>query len=328
MDSTVEQTTTQWSGNFFDIFLSREGLGNFMLRLLAAIVMVGFLIIVSKFFAKFVTKRLRENSIWNDEYTKKISGLVGEIIFYTLFVLSLLIGFSIVGIDFGWILGWISFGIWFAFKDVLGNMFAGIMVLTNKEFKLGDIIVVDDEKEYFGRVEEITIRYTVVRTFDLRKVIIPNLTLITKPVRTYDTEDVIRLETVFTVHYGTDLHQATQIIIEAVNALDFVKEKSSTKVNVQKFNESGVDLQVYFYFDPKWGKIIPVVTSEVHTVIMTALRTHNIVIPYPHTTLTVDYNDKNLLGSMVYVAKEAQKAHSAKSETSLTPNAGVKKAEK
>jgi small conductance mechanosensitive channel len=111
--------------------------------------------------------------------------------------------------------------------------------------------VIDDEKEYFGRVEEITIRYTVVRTFDLRKVIIPNLTLITKPVRTYDTEEIIRLETIFTVHYGTDLFVATQVIIDAVNALDFIKEKSSTKVNVQKFNESGVDLQVYFYFDPK-----------------------------------------------------------------------------
>ena len=96
-------------------------------------------------------------------------------------------------------------------------MFAGIMVLTNKEFRLGDIIVIDDEKEYFGRVEEITIRYTVVRTFDLRKVIVPNLTLITKPVRTYDSEEIIRLETVFTVHYGTDLYQATQVIIDSVN---------------------------------------------------------------------------------------------------------------
>jgi small-conductance mechanosensitive channel len=64
---------------------------------------------------------------------------------------------------------------------------------------------------------------------------------------------------------------------------------------------------VFFYFDPKGGKIIPVATSEVHTAIMDALRKNDIVIPYPHTTLTVDYNDKNLLGSMVYVAKEAQK---------------------
>lgn len=306
MEETQPATQTDTSWSLFEL-VSREALWWFFMRLLLAIVVVWLLLVISRFFAKLVSKRLRDNSIGNDEYTKKVSTLVGEIIFYTLFVVSLLIGLTIVWVDFGRILWWISFGIWFAFKDILWNMFAGIMVLTNKEFKLWDIIVIDDEKEYFGRVEEITIRYTVVRTFDLRKVIIPNLTLITKPVRTYDTEEIIRLETVFTVHYWTDLYKATQVIIEAVNALELTKEKSSTKVNVQKFNESGIDLQIYFYFDPKWGKVIPVVTSEVHTAIMEALRANNIVIPYPHRTLTVDYNDKNLLGSMVYVAKEAGK---------------------
>lgn len=305
MDETQTTQTESWV-SFFDL-ISRSEVWVFLFKLLLAIVVVGLLVLLSRFFSKFISTRLRDNSIWNDEYTKKISSLVGEIIFYTLFVVSLLIGLTIVGIDFGWILWWISFGIWFAFKDILWNMFAGIMVLTNKEFKLGDIIVIEDDQEYFGRVEEITIRYTVIRTFDLRKVIIPNLTLITKPVRTYDSEEIIRLETIFTVHYGTDLYQATQIIVAAVNALDFTKEKESTKVNIMKFNQSGVDLQVFFYFDPKGGKIIPVATSEVHKAIMDALRKNNIVIPYPHTTLTVDYNDKNLLWSMVYVAKEAQK---------------------
>ncbi|MEY3197947.1 MAG: hypothetical protein RL023_794, partial [Candidatus Parcubacteria bacterium] len=50
---------------------------------------------------------------------------------------------------------------------------------------------------YFGRIEEITIRYSVIRTLDLRRVIIPNLDLITRPVKTYDSEDMVRLD--FTV---------------------------------------------------------------------------------------------------------------------------------
>jgi len=80
-------------------------------------------------------------------------------------------------------------------------------VLTNKEFRLGDIIEVDyDQNTYFGRIEEITIRYTVIRMFDLRKVIIPNIDMVMNPVRTYDGEDLVRLETSFTVHYSTDVH--------------------------------------------------------------------------------------------------------------------------
>jgi len=169
--------------------------------------------------------------------------------------------------------------------------------------------VVDDEKkDYFGRIEEITIRYTVIRTFDLRKVIIPNLTLVTKPVRTYDSEDLVRLETNFTVHYWTHLQDVQKLIIECVNKLWIVKEKQSTRVNIQKFWRNWVELQIFFYFDPASGVIIPTAMSEVHTAIMDMFKDNGIVIPYPHRTLTVDHNDKNLLGSMLYVAQEAAKS--------------------
>lgn len=97
-------------------------------------------------------------------------------------------------------------------------MFAGIMVLTNNDYKLGDIIVVDDgDNEYFGRIEEITIRYTVIRTFELRKVIVPNLTMITKPVKTYDAEEVIRLDFTFTIHFDSPMPESLQIIKDAIN---------------------------------------------------------------------------------------------------------------
>lgn len=305
---TSSNTTNTGSSTFAEWLWSWETVWLFFIKLLIAIVIVGILVLLAKLFSKFVSKRLKSHSIVDDEYTGKVSGLVGEIIFYTLLVLSLLIGFTILGIDFGWILWGISFGIWFAFKDILGNLIAGILVLTNKEFKLGDVIVVDDEKkDYFGRIEEITIRYTVVRTFDLRKVIIPNLTLITKPIRTYDSEEVIRLDTVFTIHYGSDVETSLAIIKDAVNSVDYVKETQSTKVSVIQFGNHWLEILVYFYFDPNSGMLIQSAKSWVHKAIFQAFRDKGIVIPYPHSTLTVDYNDKNLLGSMIYVAKEAHK---------------------
>lgn len=255
-------------------------------------------------------RRLKSSSIVDDDYTNKVSGLVSEIIFYTLLVLSLLIWFSIVWIDFWWILWWISFGIWFAFKEILWNLIAWVLVLTNNEFKLWDVIVVEDKKkEYFWRIEEITIRYTVIRTFDLRKVIVPNLTLITQPVRTYDSEEIVRLDLNFTLHYGTNINQAQTIIKEAVNSIDYVKEKASTKVSVTAFGDHGLEMLVYFYFDPKWWMLIYSAKSWVFNAIFEALKAHDMIIPYPHTTVTVDHNDTNLLGSMLYVAKESQHFH-------------------
>ena len=80
-------------------------------------------------------------------------------------------------------------------KEILGNMIAGIMILYTKEFKLGDIIEVQADETYFGRIEEITIRYTIIRTLDLRQVVIPNLKLISVPIKTFSAEQLVKLGT-------------------------------------------------------------------------------------------------------------------------------------
>ena len=73
----------------------------------------------------------------NDDKTlSQVSGLVYDITFYVLLIISLFVGFQIAGFDVGVILGGVSFGVGFAFREVLGNMIAGIMILTTKEFKL------------------------------------------------------------------------------------------------------------------------------------------------------------------------------------------------
>ena len=157
---------------------------------------------------------------------------------------------------------------------------------------------------YFGRIEEITIRYTVVRTFDLRKVILPNIHMVMNPVRTYDGEDLVRLETSFTVHYSTDVQAAVSVMKEAVNALDFVREKESTKIMITKMGDHGLEIRVFFYMDPSEGKLIPIAQSEVNDAIYAKLIKEGIVIAYPHQVITVDHNDKNLIGTMLYVDKE------------------------
>lgn len=280
----------------------------FIIRLAVAIVVVLILLLISSYFKRFVVKRIRSNSIWDDDYTRKVSGLIWEIIFYTLTIFSILIWFMIIQVDFGRILWGISFGIWFAFKDILWNLISGILVLTNKEFRLGDIIEVDYENTtYFWRIEEITIRYTVIRMFDLRKVIVPNLHMVMNPVRTYDGEELVRLETQLTIHYHTDVESWLWVIKDAVNSLDFVKEKESTKVMLKQMWDHWLEIRIFFYIDPTAGKLIPVAQSEVNDVIYAAFIKEWIVIPYPHSTITVDHNDTNLIWTMLYVDKQKEK---------------------
>jgi len=128
--------------------------------------------------------------------------------------------------------------------------------------------------------------------------------MITKPVKTYDAEEVIRLDFTFTIHYGSPMPESLQIIKDAINGCEVSREHQSTKVNIQKFGKSGIEVLIYFYFDPKSGMLPQTAKGKIQEAIFKALHDHGIVIPYPHSSITVDHNDKNLIGTALYISKE------------------------
>ena len=155
-----------------------------------------------------------------------------------------------VGFNVGLIVGGISFGVGLAFKEILGNMIAGIMILYTKELKLGDVIEVNADQVYLGKIEEITIRYTIIRTIDLRQVVLPNMTLISVPIKTYSSETVIKMMIPFWAHYDSDISLVLDIIKNTVNSCDFIKQKENTKVFLSDYLDSSIEFKAFISFDP------------------------------------------------------------------------------
>jgi small-conductance mechanosensitive channel len=129
-------------------------------------------------------------------------------------------------------------------------MVAGIMILYTKEFRIGDIVEINADQVYFGRIEEITIRYTIIRTLDLRQVVIPNTTLITSPIKTFSSEPVIKLTISVRASYDSDNNQVIEIMKAAINSFDIVKDKENTKVFLSSFGDSSIEFKSFFSFDP------------------------------------------------------------------------------
>ena len=275
-----------------------------MLKLFLAIIVVWILIIISKIIASNIKKKIIRNSILSDEDAlEKTWNLVWDMVYYILLIFDIFIWFKIVWFDVGLLLWWLSFWIWMAFKDILWNMMAWIFILTTKDYTLWDIIKVEWWLWYFGYIEEITIRYTVLREFNNQKVIIPNLTLISSPIKTFNTEEFIRFDTTVSVHYDSDLEKTKTIIKQAVNSLDFVVEKEKTAIVTEKFADSWIDLKILFFIDPNWNVGWPIAKSIVNDTIKKVLEENDINIPYPHTVVTVDKNDQSLLKTILYAKK-------------------------
>ncbi len=257
-------------------------------KIVGAILVILFLLMISKFIAGIVRRNIVKNADPENKQIEKIAKLMHDITFYILIIFSFFIGFEMVGFNVGLIVWGISFGVWLAFKEILGNMIAGIMVLYTKEFKLGDIIEVSTDQTYFGKIEEITIRYTIIRTIDLRQVIIPNMTLISVPIKTYSSENIIKMIIPFWAHYDSDIHQVIEIIKTTVNSCEFVKEKDNTKVFLSEYLDSSIEFRAMISFDPNGGLLPEMVKGYIYEKINDEFEKNKINIPYNITTLTFE----------------------------------------
>ena len=105
-----------------------------------------------------------------------------------------------------------SVAIGFAFKDVLQNLLAGLLILIRRPYTIGDEIVVDN---YEGRVEHIESRATMIRTYDGRRVVIPNSDIYTKAVTVNTAYPTRRDEYNVGIGYGDDPMLAAEIFRQA-----------------------------------------------------------------------------------------------------------------
>jgi small conductance mechanosensitive channel len=100
------------------------------------------------------------------------------------------------------LLGISGVAIGFAFRDILQNFLAGILILLTEPFQIDDQIVF---KGFEGTVENIETRATTIRTYDGRRIVIPNSELFTNSVTVNTAFDNRRLEYDVGIGYGDDI---------------------------------------------------------------------------------------------------------------------------
>ena len=172
-------------------------------------------------------------------------------------------------------------------ENTIGNMIAGIMILTNKKVKLGDFVQLLGKLNIRGTIEEINIRYTVVRTYEKKRIIIPNSVLAKTPIKTYKSEPLIRGEIFFTVPRHVHIPQVKQILIETINAHTKVLYKEYTNVWIENFDARGLQIKSVFFGNPS-AKSPFMIARDLKPLVVANLKKYGINIPYPHITLSTE----------------------------------------
>lgn len=175
-------------------------------------------------------------------------------------------------------LGITSVAIGFAFKDVLQNFFAGILILWRRPFIVGDEIKVGS---YEGTVEEITTRSTRVRTYDGERAVLPNGDVYTDTVLVRTAYDNRRVRLSVGIGYQDSIEQAREVIHEVLKKTEGVLHEPGPMVFLTELAPSSVNFNVYFWTSARQANVLAVIDRAI-TGIKLGLDDANIDIPYPH----------------------------------------------
>ena len=180
-------------------------------------------------------------------FTTVMSKLAGWIVTTVSVLLAVAVTFpSVRPVDLLAGLGFFSVAVGFAFQDILENLLAGLLLLFREPFRAGDQIEVTEVR---GVVQRITIRETVLQTYDGVQVLIPNADVYKNAIRIETAGPLRRSVIRVGVAYEADLEEARQVIASALAEVPTIAPEPSPRVLVSELGAATVDLEVYVWAD-------------------------------------------------------------------------------
>jgi small conductance mechanosensitive channel len=143
-------------------------------------------------------------------------------------------------------LGLVGFAVSFAFQDVLKNLVAGIIILIQHPFNVGEAVFLNG---YEGTVVAISSRMTEIESFDGRFVMVPNANSISNPIINYTRSPQRRIELPMRLAYETDLKTLRDTIVAAVKEVPGYLDLPSPMIIFDTAGELSLGLTVYFWVD-------------------------------------------------------------------------------
>ncbi|MGK7866991.1 mechanosensitive ion channel family protein [Falsiroseomonas sp. E2-1-a20] len=262
----IQDKIEAWSAGFQYL------LPNIGVALIVVAIFIGLAWLVAKGFGRWARRRDRANlGEVLGAFLKWVVIFIGVLIGLTIVMPSLRPGDLVAGLGVG------SVAIGFAFKDILQNWLAGVLLLLRQPFRPGDQIIV---RGYEGTVQRIETRATVIRTYDGRDAIIPNADVYSNPVMVNTAHARRRDEYDLGIGYGDDIEAARTGILAAIRDLPEIEADPAPEVLVWELAGSSVNLRIRWWTHPRRIDVV-LARSAVLQAVKQAMDRDGIDMPYP-----------------------------------------------
>jgi len=260
-----------------------------LLSLIKMVVLIALGFVAGMFYKRWI---IHLSQKWPNMSQTSIR-LTTNIGYYLIVFIAIIIAIVSIGIDMtsiSLIAGALSIGIGFGLQTVVSNLIAGIMLMFERTIRIGDTIEISDVLR--GRVTDMRIRSTTVKTFDNIDIVVPNSSFIQNNVINWTLEDPTRrLRIPFGVAYGTKVEDVKKAVLGELEQSDlkYIKTPQDRlpEVWMVAMNSSSVDYELLVWIE--WNnKLKPnALRSDFLILIYNALYKHGIQIPFPQLDLHV-----------------------------------------
>ncbi|MBF0265522.1 MAG: mechanosensitive ion channel [Gammaproteobacteria bacterium] len=251
-------------------------------------------------FARWLRNQLSDRWL---QHTKLDTGARESIVSlssYTIIGLAIAIALGMAGVDFqniAIVAGALSVGIGFGLQNIVNNFVSGLILLFERPVKPGDWVVVGSTEGY---VKKISIRYTLIQTFDRADVLVPNSELISSQVTNWMLRDSMgRVIVPVGVAYGTEVRKVekilTKIALEHPAVIYNDWRVSEPKVIFMRFGDSSLDFELRCFINNIDNRMS--VRSDLLFAIEEKFREENIEIPFPQRVIHIEKSDSMSPGS-------------------------------
>jgi small-conductance mechanosensitive channel len=251
------------------------------IRLLQTIILIVWMVFAFRFSSLIIGSVSRQTNRFQviDDRTFPLFSNLAKVIILGIAVYILILAW---GIDAtGWIAsaGIIGLAVSFAAKDTLSNLFAGVFIIADAPYKIGDFILLDSGER--GKVINIGLRSTRILTRDDIELTVPNAVMGNAKItnETAGPYKKRRVRVRVTVAYGSDVDRVRQILFDVAKGEDQVCREPEPRVRFRTFGESGLSFELLCWVSEPVlrGRVI----DALNTTVYKRFSEKGIEIPYP-----------------------------------------------
>ncbi|TDO87854.1 small conductance mechanosensitive channel [Halanaerobium saccharolyticum] len=245
------------------------------------------LLIVGLWVVKLIVNLLEKNI--QGKFERTLTSFLMSITRAVLLIMLFISIASTIGIQvtsFIAVLGAASFAVGLALQGSLSNFAGGVLLLIFKPFTAGDTIEVAGHK---GKVQEIQILYTIITTFDNKKIMIPNSNISNSSITNFSAMSERRVDLIFGIGYDDDFHQAISLLKDLADKHDLILDDPEPIIRVVEHAGSSINIacKVWVKGPDYWT-----VFYDMHEDVKDAFDEAGIGIPYPQLDLHFDEGTK------------------------------------